>query len=56
MYVRELHAITVVVQKTLLISKEFIIEANQQSLKELMNQVIQTLNQQYYLRKLFDDD
>lgn len=43
-YVRELHAITLEVQKWrhYLIGKQFIIQTDQKSLKELMNQVVQT--------------
>lgn len=53
-YVRELHAIIIVVKKwrTYLLGRKFSIHTDQRSLKELMTQVIQTSEQQYYLAKL----
>jgi len=53
-YVRELHAITAVVKKwrTYLLGRKFIIHTDQRSLRELMMQVVQTPEQQYYLSKL----
>jgi len=53
-YVRELHAITVAVKKwrTYLLGRKFIIHTDQRSLRELMMQVVQTPEQQYYLSKL----
>lgn len=53
-YVRELHAITVVVRqwRHYLLGHPFTIITNHQSLKELINQVIQTPEQQHYLAKL----
>lgn len=46
-YVCELHAVTFVVQKWLhyLLGKHFVIDTDQKSLKELMNQIVQTLYQ-----------
>lgn len=48
-YVGELHAIIEAVQKWrhCLLDKQFIIETDQRSLKELMNQVIQTPEQHF---------
>ncbi|KAI4357207.1 hypothetical protein L6164_001171 [Bauhinia variegata] len=53
-YVCELHAITSAVKKwqTYLLGNRFTIHTDQCSLKELMSQVIQTPEQQYYLSKL----
>lgn len=57
-YVRELHAITTAVKKWrhYLLGRHFIIETDQKSLKELMNQVVQTPDQHYYLSKLLGYD
>ena len=53
-YVRELYAITQVVARWrhYLLGNKFVIKTYHKSLKELMAQVIQTLEQQYYLTKL----
>jgi hypothetical protein len=53
-YVRELCAITSAVKKwrTYLLGTSFIIRTDQRSLRELMTQVIQTPEQQFYLAKL----
>ena len=53
-YVRELYAITQAVAKWrhYLLEERFLIKTNQQSLKELMSQTVQTPEQQYYLTKL----
>ncbi|GAU45976.1 hypothetical protein TSUD_401160 [Trifolium subterraneum] len=53
-YVRELCAITEAVKKwrPYLLGRKFIIHTDQRSLRELMTQVIQTPEQQYYLAKL----
>jgi hypothetical protein len=53
-YVRELCAITTAVKKwrTYLLGNTFTIFADQRSLRELMTQVIQTPEQQFYLTKL----
>jgi len=53
-YVRELHAITAAVKKwrTYLLGRKFIIHTDQRNLRELMTQVVQTPEQQYYLSKL----
>ncbi|PNX60975.1 hypothetical protein L195_g052211, partial [Trifolium pratense] len=53
-YVRELCAITSAVKKwrTYLLGNTFIIYTDQRSLRELMTQVIQTPEQQFYLAKL----
>jgi hypothetical protein len=53
-YVRELCAITSVVKKwrTYLLGNTFTIYTDQRSLRELMTQVIQTPEQQFYLAKL----
>jgi hypothetical protein len=53
-YVRELCAITSAVKKwrTYLLGSTFVIHTDQRSLKELMTQVIQTPEQQFYLAKL----
>ncbi|PNY17392.1 Ty3/gypsy retrotransposon protein [Trifolium pratense] len=53
-YVRELCAITTAVKKwrTYLLGNTFIIYTDQRSLRELMTQVIQTPEQQFYLAKL----
>jgi hypothetical protein len=53
-YVRELCAITSAVKKwrTYLLGRKFIIHTDQRSLRELMTQVIQTPEQQFYLAKL----
>lgn len=57
-YIRELHAITVVVRQWqhYLLGHPFTIITDHQSLKELMNQVIQTPEQQHYLVKLLGYD
>jgi hypothetical protein len=53
-YVRELCAITTAVKKwrTYLLGNTFIIYTDQRSLRELMTQIIQTPEQQFYLAKL----
>jgi hypothetical protein len=53
-YIRELHAITSAVKRwrQYLLGHFFIIQTNHKSLKEILTQVIQTLEQQYYLAKL----
>ncbi|GAU31589.1 hypothetical protein TSUD_54120 [Trifolium subterraneum] len=53
-YVRELCAITTAIKKwrTYLLGNTFIIYTDQRSLRELMTQVIQTPEQQFYLAKL----
>lgn len=53
-YVRELCAITSAVKKwhTYLLRRKFAIHTDQRSLRELMTQVIQTPEQQFYLSKL----
>jgi hypothetical protein len=53
-YVRELCAITAAVKKwrTYLLGRKFVIHTDQRSLRELMTQVIQTPEQQFYLAKL----
>jgi hypothetical protein len=53
-YVRELCAITSAVKKwrPYLLGRKFIIHTDQRSLRELMTQVIQTPEQQFYLAKL----
>lgn len=53
-YIRELFAITSAVAKWRhnLLGSKFFIHTDQQSLRNLMEQVIQTLEQQYYLTKL----
>jgi hypothetical protein len=53
-YVRELCAITSAVKKwrTYLLGRKFTIHTDQRSLRELMTQVIQTPEQQFYLAKL----
>lgn len=56
-YVRELHTITAAVNKRRhYLLGQFIIETDQDSLKKLMNQVIQTPDQHYYLSKLLGYD
>ena len=57
-YVHELHAITNTVRKWrhYLLGHSFIILTHHQSLKDLMSQVIQTLEQQVYLSKLLGFD
>jgi len=57
-YVRELHALTSVVNKWrhYLLGHPFVIITDHRSLKELMSQVIQTLEQQVYLSKLLGYD
>lgn len=52
-YVRELHVITMAVQKWrhYLLGKKFIIVMDQKSFRELMNQVVQTPAQHYFLTK-----
>lgn len=53
-YIRELFGITSVVAKWrhYLLGAKFFIHTDQQSLKSLLQQVIQTLEQQYYITKL----
>ncbi|WVZ16861.1 hypothetical protein V8G54_009843 [Vigna mungo] len=53
-YVRELHAITSTVKKwrQYLLGYPFVINTDHKSLKEILSQVIQTPEQQYYLSKL----
>lgn len=53
-YVRELCAITTAVKKwcTYLLGRKFVIHTDQRSLRELMTQIIQTPEQQFYLAKL----
>ena len=57
-YVRELYAITQAVARWrhYLLGKKFIIKTDHKSLKELMSQVIQTPEQQYFLTKLLGYD
>ena len=57
-YVRELYAFTQVVARWrhYLLGKHFIIQTYHKSLKELMSQVVHTLEQQYYLTKLLGYD
>ncbi|WVZ18571.1 hypothetical protein V8G54_005893 [Vigna mungo] len=57
-YVRELHAITSTVKKwrQYLLGYPFVILTDHRSLKELMSQLIQTLEQQVYLSKLLSYD
>lgn len=57
-YVRELAAITVAVKKwrQYLLGHSFVILTNHRSLKELMSQAIQTLEQQVYLACLLEFD
>lgn len=57
-YVWESHAITGAIQKWrhYLLGKQFITKINKQNLKELMNKVVQTPEQQYYLSKLLGYD
>ena len=57
-YIRELHAITTAVRKwrQYLLGHPFIILTDHKSLRELMNQVIQTPEQQVYLSKLIGYD
>lgn len=53
-YIRELHAITCAVKRwrQYLLGHYFIIQTDHRSLKELLTQVIQTPEQQFYLSKL----
>ncbi|VFQ66833.1 unnamed protein product [Cuscuta campestris] len=53
-YHKELYAIVEAIQKwrQYLLGREFIIRTNQRSLKELLSQVVQTPEQQLYVRKL----
>jgi hypothetical protein len=53
-YVRELCAITSAVKKwrAYLLGRKFVIHTDQRSLRELMTQIIQTPEQQFYLAKL----
>jgi len=53
-YVRELYAITSAVKKwrAYLLGRQFVIHTDQRSLRELMTQVVQTPEQQFYLAKL----
>ncbi|KAF7844469.1 Ty3/gypsy retrotransposon protein [Senna tora] len=57
-YVRELYAITQAVMKWrhYLLGRRFTIKTDHKSLKELMHQVVQTPEQQFYLSKLLDFD
>lgn len=57
-YVRELHAIVVAVRKwrQYLLGHKFTIFTNHRSLHELMSQIIQTPEQQFYLEKLLGYD
>lgn len=57
-YVRELHAINVAVRKwrQYLLGHKFTIFTNHRSLHDLMSQVIQTPEQQFYLAKLLGFD
>lgn len=57
-YVRELYAITQSVQKWrhYLLGRRFVIKTDHRSLRELMSQVIQTQEQQFYLTKLLGYD
>lgn len=53
-YHKELYAIVEAVQKwrQYLLGREFVIRSDQKSLKELLQQVVQTLDQQLYVMKL----
>ncbi|VFQ76085.1 unnamed protein product [Cuscuta campestris] len=53
-YHKELYAIVEAVQKwrQYLLGREFVIRSDQRSLKELLHQVVQTPDQQFYIRKL----
>ncbi|VFQ66499.1 unnamed protein product [Cuscuta campestris] len=53
-YHKELYAIVEAVQKwrQYLLGREFVIRSDQRSLKELLAQIVQTPDQQFYLRKL----
>ncbi|XP_042032481.1 uncharacterized protein LOC121779227 [Salvia splendens] len=53
-YHKELYAIVEAVQKwrQYLLGREFVIRSDQKSLKELLQQIIQTPDQQFYVRKL----
>lgn len=53
-YHKELYAIVEAVQKwhQYLLGREFVIRSDQKSLKELLQQIIQILDQQFYARKL----
>ena len=55
-YIKELHAIINVVRKwrQYLLSRFFVIWTDHKSIKQLLQQVIQTLEQQVYVRKLLD--
>ena len=55
-YVRELHAITATVHKwrQYLLGREFIIFTDQKSIRDLINQVIQTPDQHFYFSKLLE--
>lgn len=57
-YVRELHAITTAMRKwrQYLLGHKFTILTDHRSLRELMSQIIQTLEQQFYLAKLLGFD
>lgn len=57
-YVRELHAIVAAVRKWrhYLMGHKFTIYTNHRSLRELMSQVVQTPEQQFYLAKLLGFD
>ncbi|VFR00833.1 unnamed protein product [Cuscuta campestris] len=53
-YHKELYAIVEAVQKWrhYLLGREFVIRSDQRSLKEILHQVVQTPDQQFYIRKL----
>ena len=53
-YHKELYAIVEAVQKwrQYLLGREFIIRSDQRSLKDLLSQIVQTPDQQFYIRKL----
>lgn len=57
-YVRELYAVTQAVHKWrhYLLGRHFIIKTDHRSLRELMLQVVQTQEQQFYLTKLMGFD
>ncbi|KAF7833242.1 Transposon Ty3-G Gag-Pol polyprotein [Senna tora] len=57
-YVRELYAITQAIMKWrhYLLGRRFVIKKDRKSLRELMHQVVQTSEQQFYLSKLLGFD
>ncbi|WVZ06121.1 hypothetical protein V8G54_019467 [Vigna mungo] len=57
-YIRELYAITSVVQKwrQYLLGRRFIIQTDQKSIKELLSQTVLTPDEQHYLSKLLGYD